>query len=122
MAPRSTLRLSHALTRFPANASSFKNSQTGNLSASAKIRAELSLVDCSQLGSDNFCSFVPNGKRTTAQVVPLSSMSSNIVDAAAENATLPYPLIELPEGDFNDYYYIRQVVMAIVHVSPVRLL
>lgn len=28
----------------------------------------------------------------------------------------PYPLIEFPRGDFKDYYYIRQIWMAVVHV------
>jgi len=28
----------------------------------------------------------------------------------------PYSLIEFPRGDFNDYYYDRQIWMAVIHV------
>jgi len=29
-----------------------------------------------------------------------------------------FPLIEFPKGDFNDYYYTRQIWMVVVHVRP----
>jgi hypothetical protein len=48
----------------------------------------------------------------------LVAMSGSPVESAAANGTKSsYPLIELPKGDLNDYYYYRQVWMGMIHVT-----
>lgn len=50
-----------------------------------------------------------------------TTMSGSTFDAIKkENESLrvlqPYPLIEFPRGDFDDYFYSRQIWMVVVHV------
>lgn len=46
-------------------------------------------------------------------------MSQSVVDPLELKSvgSGAYPLIEFPRGDFKDYYYIRQIWMAVVHVQ-----
>ena len=48
----------------------------------------------------------------------LSTMSGSPVESAkAHEVKSSYPLIDLPKGDLDDYYYYRQVWMGIIHVN-----
>ena len=45
-------------------------------------------------------------------------MSGLVVESPKANGVnSSYPLIELPKGDLNDYYYYRQVWMGVIHVN-----
>jgi hypothetical protein len=35
--------------------------------------------------------------------------------------SFPYPLIEFPAGDLNEFYYDKQIQMVLAHVSPLPL-